>query len=178
MLVCGRRKERSQPERTERTRARWQTRCSTKRANQRAEETTTGTGEGKRGGFPADLGGGWSRTRGRGRVGAARPGGGASGRRGCPGTACRSSRSSTSPRASCWVLAALVSLRISTRFFTKKLRISFANPKPSQNQEIYYFVIITDGFKKFSIKLTNHRHRLINYRHRHTKYRDDIIGMA
>lgn len=106
MLLCRRKKQRSQPERPERTRARWQIRCSTKRANHRAEEATSGTGRGRRGrgGLPADLGGGWSRTRGHGRAGAGRPGGGASGRRGCPGTACRSSRSSTSPRASGWVL--------------------------------------------------------------------------
>ena len=89
-----------------------------------------------RGGLPADLGGGWSRTRGRGRAGAGRPGGGASGRRGCPGTACRSSRSSTSPRASCWVLAALLSANLQQQIphnFLQELRISFANPKPSHN---------------------------------------------
>jgi hypothetical protein len=53
MLLCRRRKQRSQPERPERTQARWQTRCSTKRANQRAGEATTaegkkGKGKGKR----------------------------------------------------------------------------------------------------------------------------------
>lgn len=47
-----------------------------------------------------DLGGGRCRTRGRGRVDAGSPGRGACGRRRCPGTACRSSRSSTCPAAS------------------------------------------------------------------------------
>lgn len=46
------------------------------------------------------LGGGRRRTRGRGRGGAGRRRGGACGRRGCPGTASRSSRSSTCPAAS------------------------------------------------------------------------------
>jgi hypothetical protein len=52
------------------------------------------------GGGGRNLAGGWCRTRGRGRVGAGSPGGGAGGRRRCPGTACRSSRSSTCPAAS------------------------------------------------------------------------------
>jgi hypothetical protein len=74
--------------------AQWQTRwCSTKRGTETGDELTTGK-------VLPDLGGGWRRTRRRACAGAGRPGGDASGRRACPGTASRSSRSSTSPTAS------------------------------------------------------------------------------
>lgn len=69
-------------------------------------------------------------------------------------------------RVGCWAVGSSGLTENFHTIFLQKLRISFANPKPSQNKEIYYFVIITDGFQKISIRLTNHRHRLINYRHR------------
>ncbi len=73
--------------------------CGRGEKGQKVSEREERRGGGE-GGVGGNLGGGRRRTRGRGRGGAGRRRGGACGRRGCPGTASRSSRSSTCPAAS------------------------------------------------------------------------------